>query len=408
MMILINGGSSSGKSAFAETLIVEQAKKEEVMAEAAGKSMRGGARKTDLRHQPSFYLATMIAWDEECRERIRKHRKMREKKNFMTIECPVDLSKAEVPARSRCLLECVSNLAANEMYRRDMEDPENGAMERILEGIRMIRKNADFLVVVTNDVSGDQGPYSEETEAYRKLLGGINCALAREADEVYEVICGEPVMVKKKKREDTEVEERRTDRSVDRQSGIRLFVGGAYQGKSNLAMREAVTEENRFILVADGEQSPLEDAFDSEAVLNLHIYIRRLIDTVLGEYDAKREDDRVFCDSIRSEINERTEAVRDPAERTSAGETKMVRVQTKDIEIRIEEVMYRYLDMILEKNPNAVITCDEIGCGIVPIDKTDRLWREMSGDACQYLAARAVKVCRVVCGIPMALKGGET
>lgn len=406
MMILINGGSSSGKSAFAETLIVEQAKKEEVMAEAAGKLMRGGARKTDMRHQPSCYLATMIAWDEECRERIRKHRKMREKKNFMTIECPVDLLKAEVPARSRCLLECVSNLAANEMYRRDMEDPENCAMERILEGIRMIRKNADFLVVVTNDVSGDQGPYSEETEAYRKLLGGINCTLAGEADEVYEVICGEPVMVKKKKREDTEVEERRTDR----QRGIRLFVGGAYQGKSNLAMREAVTEENRFILVADGEQSPLEDAFDSEAVLNLHIYIRRLIDAVLGEYDGKREGDRVFCDSIRSEINERTEAVRDPAERTSAGETKMVREQTKEtenIEIRIEEVMYRYLDMILKKNPNAVITCDEIGCGIVPIDKTDRLWREMSGDACQYLAARAVKVCRVVCGIPMALKGGE-
>ena len=406
MMILINGGSSSGKSAFAETLIEEQEKKEEVMAEATGKSMRGGARKTDLRHQPSCYLATMIAWDEECRERIRKHRKMREKKNFMTIECPVDLLKAEVPVRSRCLLECVSNLAANEMYRRDMEDPENGAMERILEGIRMIRKNADFLVVVTNDVSGDQGPYSEETEAYRKLLGGINCTLAGEADEVYEVICGEPVMVKKKKREDTEVEERRTDR----QRGIRLFVGGAYQGKSNLAMREAVTEENRFILVADGEQSPLEDAFNSEAVLNLHIYIRRLIDAVLGEYDGKREGDRVFCDSIRSEINERTEAVRDPAERTSAGETKMVREQTKEtenIEIRIEEVMYRYLDMILEKNPNAVITCDEIGCGIVPIDKTDRLWREMSGDACQYLAARAVKVCRVVCGIPMALKGGE-
>ncbi len=407
MMILINGGSSSGKSAFAETLIEEQEKKEEVMAESTGKSMRGGARKTDMRHQPSCYLATMIAWDEECRERIRKHRKMREKKNFMTIECPVDLLKAEVPVRSRCLLECVSNLAANEMYRRDMEDPENGAMERILEGIRMIRKNADFLVVVTNDVSGDQGPYSEETEAYRKLLGRINCALAREADEVYEVICGEPVMVKKKKREDTEVEERRTDR----QRGIRLFVGGAYQGKSNLAMREAVTEENRFILVADGEQSPLEDAFNSEAVLNLHIYIRRLIDAVLGEYDGKREGDRVFCDSIRSEINERTEAVRDPAERTSAGETKMVREQTKEtenIEIRIEEVMYRYLDMILKKNPNAVITCDEIGCGIVPIDKTDRLWREMSGDACQYLAARAVKVCRVVCGIPMALKGGET
>ena len=44
MMILINGGSSSGKSAFAETLITEQAKREEAMAETAGKSMRGGGR----------------------------------------------------------------------------------------------------------------------------------------------------------------------------------------------------------------------------------------------------------------------------------------------------------------------------------------------------------------------------
>ena len=88
MMILINGGSSSGKSAFAETLIEEQEKKEEVVAESTGKLMRGGVRRTDMRHQPSCYLATMIAWDEECRERIRKHRKMREKKNFMTAFAP--------------------------------------------------------------------------------------------------------------------------------------------------------------------------------------------------------------------------------------------------------------------------------------------------------------------------------
>ena len=76
-------------------------------------------------------------------------------------------------------------------------------------------------------------------------------------------------------------------------------------------------------------------------------------------------------------------------------------------EQRIEEILRWYLDMVIRENPNAVITCDEIGCGIVPIDKTDRLWREMTGDACQYLAERAAKVCRVVCGIPVVLKGGE-
>ena len=139
MMILVNGGSSSGKSAFAESLIGKQAE-------------------MDPRQQPSWYLATMIAWDEECRERIRKHREMRAKKNFMTIECPMDLFKVETPAGSRCLLECVSNLAANEMYHQDLEDPADGAKERVLEGIKKIRKNANLLVIVTNDVAGDQRP----------------------------------------------------------------------------------------------------------------------------------------------------------------------------------------------------------------------------------------------------------
>jgi len=356
----------------------------------------------------------MIAWDEECRERIRKHREMRAKKNFMTIECPVDLSKAEVPTGSRCLLECVSNLAANEMYRQDMEDPAAGAGERILEGIKKIRKNANLLVIVTNDVSGDQGPYSEETEEYRKLLGGINCALAEEADEVYEVICGQSVAVKRKMREDTELEERKKDEVLGSRGGITLFVGGAYQGKAKLAMHEAVTEEERVILVADGEKSPMEAVFNSEAVLNLHMYIRRLIDAVLGEYDVKNEQDRAFCDRICEKIKKKREEKKVPAkgseERSFAREKMMSEKQREEavsVEMQVEEIMYPYLDMLLQKNPNSVITCDEIGCGIVPIDKTDRLWREMTGDACQYLAARAAKVCRVVCGIPMILKGGE-
>ena len=386
MMILVNGGSSSGKSAFAESLIVKQAE-------------------MDPQQQPSWYLATMIAWDEECRERIRKHRGMRAKKNFMTIECPMDLSNVEAPAGSRCLLECVSNLAANEMYRQDMDRPAEAAKERILEGIKKIRKNANLLVIVTNDVSGDQGPYSEETEEYRKLLGGINCALAQEADEVYEVICGQPVLVKRKKKEDIELEERKQDEVLGCRSGITLFVGGAYQGKAKLAMHEAVTEDNRFILVADGEESPMEDAFNSEAVLNLHMYIRRLIDAVLSEYDGKREQDRVFVERLYWQEKKNTED-RASVRGKAASEEQMQ--ENKSAEQRIEEIMYPYLDIILQKNPNAVITCDEIGCGIVPIDKTDRLWREMTGDACQYLAARAAKVCRVVCGIPMCLKGGET
>ncbi len=50
----------------------------------------------------------MIAWDEECRERIRKHRNMRAEKNFRTIECPVDLETAETgwEPSSECFKPC--------------------------------------------------------------------------------------------------------------------------------------------------------------------------------------------------------------------------------------------------------------------------------------------------------------
>ena len=87
------------------------------MAEAAGKiDARRRPEKRICAISRPVTFATMIAWDEEW-ERIRKHRKMR-KKEFHDRRVPCGPLKAGGPARSRCLLECVSNLAANEMYRR--------------------------------------------------------------------------------------------------------------------------------------------------------------------------------------------------------------------------------------------------------------------------------------------------
>ena len=51
-----------------------------------------------------------------------------------------------------------------------------------------------------------------------------------------------------------------------------------------------------------------------------------------------------------------------------------------------------------------VITCDEIGCGVVPIDETLRAWREATGRANNYLASEAKKVYRVFCGLEQELK----
>lgn len=58
---------------------------------------------------------------------------------------------------------------------------------------------------------------------------------------------------------------------------------------------------------------------------------------------------------------------------------------------------------LLENRPEIIFVCDEVGCGIVPMDHADREWREAVGRMCCALARRAELVERVVCGIPQVL-----
>ena len=90
------------------------------------------------------------------------------------------------------LLECMSNLTANEFY-----DREEGAGERILSGIQHLRAQCRDLIIVTNEVFSDGTEYDGETERYAALLGELNRMLGRESDVVVEVVFGIPVFVKR-------------------------------------------------------------------------------------------------------------------------------------------------------------------------------------------------------------------
>ena len=101
-MILVIGGSGSGKSAYAEKVALECQK--------------------EKRH---FYLATMHVFGEEGQKKVERHKRMRAGKGFVTIEQPTDIMQC-LPALREAgggvvLLECMSNLAANEMF--DTEEP---------------------------------------------------------------------------------------------------------------------------------------------------------------------------------------------------------------------------------------------------------------------------------------------
>lgn len=61
--------------------------------------------------------------------------------------------------------------------------------------------------------------------------------------------------------------------------------------------------------------------------------------------------------------------------------------------------------ILAELAGHAVIISDEVGCGVVPVDRFEREWRETVGRICCLLAKDAEQVVRVFCGVPMVLKG---
>lgn len=214
MMYLIIGGSGSGKSAYAEELLF---------------SLSDAGKK--------YYIATMQVCDEESRRRVQKHRKQREGKRFDTIEQPVHVSGALTQmdaGKKSAMLECVSNLVANEMFAKDIYaeniydedmyavDPhvedmhtddcdakETGlkkskdcsaeaVADKIVDDIMKLHQPLQQLVIVSNNVFEDGVSYDEMTMEYIKTMGIVNQKLAAMADVVTEVVVGIPVMAKER------------------------------------------------------------------------------------------------------------------------------------------------------------------------------------------------------------------
>ena len=172
MLTLVTGGSGSGKSAFAEDRIL-----------SFGEAKR-------------IYIATLYPFDEESHKRIARHRAMRAGKGFETKECYTGLANIMLPEDCTVLLECMSNLTANEMFQQD--GAHENTLEEIIRGVRHLCAQARHTVIVTNEIFSEAASYEGDTVLYQNYLGEINCRIAEMAEEVVEVVYGIPVYHKKK------------------------------------------------------------------------------------------------------------------------------------------------------------------------------------------------------------------
>lgn len=166
MLALIIGGSASGKSEFAENMAIELGEKR-------------------------LYIATMQPFDDECLKRIEKHHIMRQDKGFTTRELYSGFGIAKFDdSADVVLLECMSNLLANEMYNENSSaDPVTDILCRIIN----LMSSYKNIVIVSNEVFCDGDSYTEDTLLYIKRLGKINREIAKLADTVVELVSGIPV-----------------------------------------------------------------------------------------------------------------------------------------------------------------------------------------------------------------------
>jgi adenosylcobinamide kinase/adenosylcobinamide-phosphate guanylyltransferase len=150
---------------------------------------------------------------------------------------------------------------------------------------------------------------------------------------------------------------------------MEVYFGGAFQGKL-----EYVLEKKGCLKVADGAGCSLKDIKEAQVLNHLHLYIKRLTYKEGAAYNTTVDDTITTDDTITADTTAKT---------MSAAEI---------------------INDIYEDNPDIILICDEVGGGIVPLKKEDRIYRETVGRALCCAVKKSDRVERVMCGIGQCLK----
>jgi adenosylcobinamide kinase/adenosylcobinamide-phosphate guanylyltransferase len=165
-LTLVLGGAASGKSAWAEQLVLQ----------------------TVL--QP-VYLATAQAWDAEMQAKIARHRNTRGS-GWLTVEAPLDLLPALQNARrdQTVLLDCATLWLSNHLLAESDLESQAAALLGALENC------AASVVVVSNEVGAGIVPENALARRFRQAQGELNQRLAAQAGLVVAVMAGLPMVLK--------------------------------------------------------------------------------------------------------------------------------------------------------------------------------------------------------------------
>ncbi|AKA71781.1 bifunctional adenosylcobinamide kinase/adenosylcobinamide-phosphate guanylyltransferase [Clostridium scatologenes] len=179
-IVLVTGGSRSGKSTFAEKILEG---KDNVL-----------------------YIATAKVTDEEMKKRIEIHKKSRNQK-WSTYEGFKDLDKIlEKDNNKYIMLECMGTMVTNLMFDKNIDFDtisleeisklEKEIKDEVKKVITVAKERDKELIVVTNEVGWSIVSGYRLGRIFSDILGHINQHIGSLSDEAYMVACGFPIRLK--------------------------------------------------------------------------------------------------------------------------------------------------------------------------------------------------------------------
>lgn len=165
-LTFVLGGAASGKSAYAEQLVV-----------SSGKN--------------PVYLATSQVFDNEMREKVRRHVNQRGS-GWTTVEAPFDLGLvlADLTSDDICLIDCATMWLTNHLLAENDLAQAQSTLSQALQSCRAP------VVIVSNEVGHGIVPDNALSRRFREAQGRLNIALAAQADLVVQVTAGLPLVLK--------------------------------------------------------------------------------------------------------------------------------------------------------------------------------------------------------------------
>lgn len=215
-MILVTGGSRSGKSEYAENLAMHypaalcQEKLQNLSSPEYAKILQNRSESQNNAHYA--YLATAKITDDEMAERVRRHQARRfvawqTYEGYMHLE---DVLQDIQGKYEGILLDSVSTMITNLLFdfigdvdwdTFDFADVDYKRAEQvILKQFELLADAAEAtgapLVIVTDEIGLGVIPETPLGRAFRDMMGLVNQALAKRAETVYFVVSGIPVKIK--------------------------------------------------------------------------------------------------------------------------------------------------------------------------------------------------------------------